>query len=125
MAAALAATRTGPGSAPATLGPMRWKMVRLLRAYQIFKHSEIFDPAIASGSPTRAAAAHAMKARCIAAGETFRHYVVTWTARDVAAAWDEYQPAMKRMIADLRAHIAIERHEIGTALADIPHTRAA
>ncbi len=105
------------------LARSRWELVRLLQAYQVFKHSEIFDPAIRSGSPPHVRAAVGMKAACIAAGEQFHAYVRDWSSRDVAAAWEEYRPAMLAMTATLRAHIAQERRTIRALLAGSDRTR--
>ncbi len=40
---------------------LRWELVQVLGAYQVFKHDVIFDPAIASGDAERGALAREMK----------------------------------------------------------------
>ena len=49
--------RAGDEQAVEALGRMRWLLVRLLREYQIFKHSRIFEPALRQGSAMQVAVA--------------------------------------------------------------------
>jgi hypothetical protein len=112
-----------PPVAQPRLAKARWELVRRLRAYQLFKHTEIFDPALASGSPQQIAAARQMKVDCIAAGETFRGYVLEWSGRDVITEWDAYSLAMRRVAGDLRNHIAGERQNVTRFLSGVERTR--
>ena len=105
------------------LARARWTLVRMLQEYQVFKHAEIFDPAIRRGAPAQVYAATRMKADCIAASEAFRTYVREWSASDVVARWDEYRPAMRAMAEQLRAHIATERRGVADLLAGAARTR--
>ena len=94
----------------------RWSLARMLREYQLFKHTEIFDPAILHGDKNQAAVARRMRAECIAAGEHFTAYVARWSRRDVAAAWPEYRAATRTMIDEMRRHIAREQREAAALL---------
>lgn len=111
------------------MGRARWGMMRLLTEYQMFKHREIFDPAIRSGSPEAQRAAREMKAQCIAVGEEFRAYVAKWASTGVADNWAEYRTAAMAMIARIREHIASERGQVLAILTaepgNAPHVRGA
>ncbi len=104
-----------PSRDTAALARARWALMRVLGAYQLFKHREIFDPAIAGTVLGDARRAARMKAACTAIGEDFKGYVAKWSGTDVLAQWHLYQPAALKMIEQLRSHIARERAEI-TAL---------
>ena len=101
----------------AGLARARWAMMRALTAYQLFKHSKIFDPMIAKARPADAHRLLRMKRACTDMGDAFRAYVQQWSACDVGASWAEYQPAALAMIARVRAHIAGERKAVGALLA--------
>jgi len=105
------------------LAHLRWRMVRTLRAYQVFKHHEIFDALAQSGSPAQAARAKALKARCMAVDTAFRAHVTRWSATDVAASWQAYLDAATAMSETLRRHVADERASITLLLAGTHRTR--
>lgn len=105
------------------LARSRWRMMRELRAYQIFKHTEIFDPVLAHGPAEHVEGARTMKARCIAAGERYGAYALRWSSVDIASCWNQYRPAMLKMVQELSGHIARERQEITAFLADTHRTR--
>lgn len=111
----------------ARLGRLRWELARSLRAYQLFKHVELFDRAISCGSPEDAALARGMKARCIALGEEFTDHVRHWSSTSIIGAWAAYHRAALEMNARLRAHLVREREEAGRlcASAASPIRRAA
>ena len=121
--AALPLLQLPPDQAQHPLAVARWQMVRMLHAYQIFKHIEIFDPAIRSGSPDHARAATRMKAECIAAGDSFRRHVQQWSATSIADSWDSYRPAMLAMAEELRRHIVRERRSVEMLLDGAERTR--
>ena len=98
----------------AALARARWALMRALTGYALFKHGEIFNPAIARQLLGEATRAERMKQRCEAMGGEFRGHVSKWSGRDVAGDWAEYQPAALRMIVRLRAHVAREREEIAS-----------
>ena len=87
------ASLRGPGRDVAALARARWALMRTLTAYQIFKHREVFDPAIGGPVLGDAQRAARMKRACMAMGEDFKGYVGKWSGTDVLAAWDSYQPA--------------------------------
>ena len=113
----------GPETARAELAKARWSVSRVLREYQLFKHVEIFDPAIARGSPSQADAARRMKAACIAAGRDHAEHVARWSVSDAAAHWDEYRAAMRALVAAIRTHIRRERVDVERLLAGSERTR--
>lgn len=80
----------------------------MLRAYQIFKHEGVFDPAVASGSEERTRLGRGMKVECIAAGETFRMYQQQWKAADIAGNWASYRAASRLTLNALRRHVEQE-----------------
>ena len=120
---ALALMRRPPAEARHALSVGRWTTVRLLQAYQIFKHTEIFDPAIRSGSPAQAQAASRLKAECIAAGEVFRDYVREWSTTNIEEQWDRYRPAMLAMTEQTRARVVDERRAVAALLDGTQRTR--
>ena len=120
---ALALTRQPPAEARQALAVARWTTVRLLQAHQIFKHTEIFDPAIRSGSPAQAQAASRLKVDCIAAGEAFRDYVRKWSTTNAEEQWDRYQPAMLAMAEQMCAHLRSEREAVAALLDGAERTR--
>ena len=99
------------------LARARWTLMRALTAYQLFKHREIFDPAISRQLLGEAGRAERMKRACTVAGDAFRAHVTAWSGTDVAGRWAEYQPAALAVMAKLRQHIATERREIAALLA--------
>ena len=101
----------------AELAQARWALMRALIAYQLFKHGQIFDPAIARQLLGEAGRAERMKRACTGMGEEFRGYVTKWSGVDVDGCWAAYQPAALAMMERLRRHIATERREIATLLA--------
>lgn len=100
----------------AGLARARWTMMRALTAYQLFKHREIFDPAIAGKVLRDGLKAERMKAACIAIGDDFRDHVQRWSGSDVAGDWSRYQPAALTMVKRLRAHVARERVDVASLL---------
>ena len=120
---ATALLRLDPLVARAPLARARWTLARMLREYQLFKHREIFDPAIAGGDEREVAAACDLRASCIAAGDAFTAYVARWSSLDIAALWDSYRPAMRRMAGELRTHLVRERAQVERLLAPAPSGR--
>jgi hypothetical protein len=120
-AGALARDR-GQG-AQGDLARQRWETMRLLREYQLFKHVELFDPAIAAGGGDRAALAGRMKARCLAAGADFTAFVEQWSAAAIERGWPGYVAALLRMIDSLHAHVGRERQEVAMLLDGTTDTR--
>lgn len=93
----------------AALARARWEGTRALIAYALFKHRELFDPAVAGPDPARARLGGEMKARCEAMGERVRAHVRHWSATDVERHWGAYRSAALALAADLRRHLAEER----------------
>lgn len=91
------------------LSQARWELTRVLGAYQMFKHHELFNPIIRNGPPDKARLAGQMKAECIALAEEYRAHVARCANLDIPAHWDSYRPAVLRLLARIKAHIARER----------------
>lgn len=121
--AALPLLAQEPSLARGGLAKARWTLLRLLREYQLFKHGEVFGPAIRYGAPRQAATAQRMRAACIAAGDLFTAHVARWSAQDIAACWPDYKGATRAMCDGLRLHIARERREVQELLAGTSDTR--
>ena len=101
----------------AGLARTRWALMRALTAYTLFKHNQIFDPAISRKLLGEATRAERMKRACIRVGEEFRDHVTKWSGSDVAGQWPDYQAAALTMTARLRDHLATEKKEIAALLA--------
>jgi len=120
IAASVAVIEADNLSSLSSLSARRWQMVRLLREYQIFKHSRIFDPAIAKGSPSEIAAAQEMKINCIAMGNAFTAYVKIWSSGLITTRWEDYRTAMIEMSTLLTRHVKSERHNVEALLLVLP-----
>lgn len=94
----------------------RWSLMRALSEYQLFKHNEIFDPAIGRAVLGSAERADRLKRACIAMDDDFRAHVSKWGGADLESVWSVYQPAALQMIARLRDHIARERDDCAALL---------
>lgn len=94
---------------PEMLSRSRWEMMRVLGAYQAFKHHQLFDPIIRTGPPDKASIAQQMKAECIAIGEDFRAHAARCADLDIPACWDSYRPTVAKMLARIKAHLIRER----------------
>ena len=112
-----------PAAVRAPLSKTRWTLIRKLREYQMFKHVEIFDPAIARGTPAQSAAAQRLRANCVALATDFESYIRFWSAQDTVAQWSCYKPAMLAMAARLRGHLEQERIDVTALLAGAERTR--
>lgn len=90
-----------------------------LQAYQLFKHDRIFDPLIASGSPSSREAARCLKADCVAGGEAFAFFVRQWREQDLQAGWGEFRPAVLNLGTRLRDHIKAEEVQVRLLLSRV------
>lgn len=120
MNAAQSCLRFDQAPDPETLGKMRWELARLLSAYEIFKHTRIFDPALASGDANRAAAARRMKIACIALGEDFRAHCTTWSCSGTLQQWSHYRLHALDLLRRLREQMLSDRREVETLWAQPP-----
>lgn len=107
-----------PGATPdpPLLVQSRWELTRVLGAYQAFKHHELFGPIMRSGPPEKARLAEQMKAECIALGDEYRDHVARCTNLDIPAHWDSYRPAVARLLARIKTHMARERWVVDSML---------
>ena len=96
---------------------IRWTLVRALTAYQLFKHRDIFDPAIAGERRADSLRAERLKMACLTLGDDFRGFVQKWGSADVAGQWPLYEKAALAMTGRIRSHIARERAEVALLLA--------
>ncbi|WP_162256507.1 hypothetical protein [Sphingomonas sp. Root710] len=106
------------------LSQARWELTRVLGAYQMFKHYELFDPIIRNGPLDKARLAEQMKAECIALGDEYRAHVARCANLDIPAHWDSYRPAVVRLLARIKAHIGRERWIAARLLIDGVSARA-
>lgn len=94
---------------PLLLVQSRWELTRILVAYQAFKHHELFNPIIRNGAPDKARLAEQMKRECVAIGDEYREHVARCTNLDIPKHWDSYRPAVAKLLARIKAHMARER----------------
>jgi predicted RNase H-like nuclease (RuvC/YqgF family) len=97
--------------------------MRALRAYQLFKHVEVFDPIIASQCPKRAREAEELKRKCIEIGQQYEEHVRRWTLTGPAHSWPRYLGDAEHIIGRLRAHLAEEAKRIDQLIAGLQRTR--
>ncbi|HEX8554104.1 MAG TPA: hypothetical protein VF695_05310, partial [Sphingomonas sp.] len=107
------------------LARARWEALRLIRAYQLFKHGELFDPLIACGTPDQRRLAERMKTRCIESVQRFVDHVTAWNMADAATEWDRYRAALTVLVEDMRAEILAERRDAETLLSGVAQIRTA
>jgi hypothetical protein len=105
------------------LAKHRWMLMRMLRAYQLFKHVEVFDPVIARADARRGDLARAMKARCTAAGDDYHRHAAAWTGAAIEARWTDYAEAVLAVADRLALHIARERRDVAVLLDGSARTR--
>jgi hypothetical protein len=103
-------------SSAKALALIRWELMRHLRAYQLYKHTRIFDPLIASSSPSRSGAAADLKSRCIELSSAYEAHVKRWSLTGPAGAWDRYVTEAMAMSARIERHLALEDEEVGKLL---------
>lgn len=105
------------------LARARWHLARQLRAYQLFKHGEIFGPLVRFGPPHQARRATDAAAVCLQHGEAFRGYLRRWSGRDILHDWPEYRSSVRTLATALRQALAMERIEIATLTAGCERLR--
>lgn len=94
-----------------TLALVRWQLMRRLRAYQLFKHTELFGPVIRGNDPEKAKSAEAMKARCTGIGEAYNAHVGKWSAGGIESDWCNYEADAAEITRSIRNHLARELAE--------------
>lgn len=92
------------------LARRRWELIRILRAYQLFKHGELFDPLIRRGGPA-APLARAMKDRCSSLGDAVAAHIRLWSTTGATVAWGDYVAAETAMVDRLLGHLRRESEE--------------
>ncbi|KQR87469.1 hypothetical protein [Sphingomonas sp. Leaf343] len=105
----------GSDGGPA-LARAHWDLARLLRSYRLFKHAEVFCPAIAQGDTDERRSAADMMVNCDRAAARFDDYVLRFSGigGTVPVGEPDRRAAMLALIAGIRAHLdnegrAIER----------------
>lgn len=93
---------------PGKLSQSRWELVRVLGAYQAFKHHELFNPLIRGGTPEQIRVALQMKDECIEIGDDFRAHAARCANLDIAAHWAEYRPTVATLLRRIQAHLSRE-----------------
>lgn len=94
-----------------TLAESRQELARLLMEYALFKHRNIFEPAIFSGGE-RAKEARRLKIACIVAGEDYRTYTRAAAVSGPLDDWRAYRLRATAQVASLRSHVIAERVSI-------------
>ena len=98
------------------LALVRWELMRRLRAYQLFKHIELFGPFIRGDDPEKARSADAMKVRCTGIGEAYTAHVGKWSAGGIEDDWSSYQADATTITRSIRDHLVRELTEAGKLL---------
>jgi hypothetical protein len=84
---------------------LRLELARVMTAYQLFVHREVFEPLIRTGTPAEAGHARAMKIECIMIAEEFRAFAQLWAQVDIGPRWKDYRVAGLDFARRIRAHI--------------------
>jgi hypothetical protein len=95
---------TLPPDDTAIIDAGRLTMARLLTAYQLFIHRELFEPLLESGNRADVSCARELKAECIGLADSFRIHARKWALQKPLDRWDEYQPASLCMLKRVRQH---------------------
>jgi hypothetical protein len=80
----------------------RMRMARILTAYQLFVHRELYQPLHARREPGDADRARQLKTECMELADALRRHMSLWSGRDLASSWSEYRPAELAMIERVR-----------------------
>lgn len=112
-------TRAASDGCP-DLARAHWDLARRLRAYRLFKHADVFCPAIAQGDDAERRAGADMMVACDAAAANFDAYVLQWSGigGQVGAQEPDRRTAMLTLIAGVRAHLEMEGRGIERLLND-------
>lgn len=84
------------------------ELTRLLMDYALFKHREIFAPALAAGGD-KSRDGQKLKIACIAAGQEYRDFIRAGSHADPVAEWNAYRASAMAMARTMTAHLAKER----------------
>lgn len=98
------------------LALVRWELMRHLRAYQLYKHSRIFDPIIGSGIGAKTIFAQELKDRCLALARDYETHVTKWSLTGPAAAWSDYVSEAQAMSKRIERHLFQETQQIEALL---------
>ena len=105
------------------LATLRWRLVRTMREYQLFKHFEIFDRLAASSNTQLAEIARGMKGRCVAIGEEYAAHVQRWSNGTASNAWSDLTLDTLAITAKIRKHLDHEHAQAVILLRDVARTR--
>ena len=95
-----------------SIAEARWALVRLLREYQLFRHTRIFDPIIGSKNFSRATQADILKGKCLAAGNHYRQHVAKWSLTCTDHSWPTYEAELRVLIAGINDHLSAEAQSV-------------
>lgn len=94
----------------------RWALVRLLREYQLFKHTRVFDPIINSKDFARATQADILKSKCLVAGDQYRQHVAKWSLTGTDHSWPAYEVELRLLMAGIKSHLSAEASGVSALL---------
>jgi len=106
-----------------TLAALRWRLVRLLREYQLFKHTEIFDPIIRGDRASRSADAGRLKAACEETGAAYNDHIRRWNLSGTGETSPDYAADARHMIRRVGEHLDREQLDIRRLLDGVERTR--
>jgi hypothetical protein len=109
----------------AAVATLRWQIMRALRAYQLFKHHEIFDPLVTSGNAPTKAAATVLKEQCLAIGKDYAGFVERWSSGAATADWTRYATEAKKVVRRIDQHLINEQDKVRLLIGNIDRTRHA
>ncbi len=87
------------------LAEFRKRLATEMHEFQVYKHSEIFDPIVASDRADRSIA-EALKADCIKLGNEYHTFRQTWEKADAYSRWSEYCLSAILMMTRIRKRLA-------------------
>lgn len=122
---ALPVVRDGDPSQCMSLASARWQLLRVLREYQLFKHTEIFDPIIGHGPGLKASAAALLKKRCVELADEHHRYVQRWSLEGLGTAWPQYRSEALVMADRIEQHLRQEMRDVRALLSGLYRTRQA
>lgn len=114
----------GAGDCPSLVAALRWKLLRVLRAYQLFKHREIFDPLARSDISHIAQSASRLKQQCTKIGLAYTDYIKQWSGNSVASEANSYLSATRQIISWVKQHLNTECSQVRALMRDVPDTRS-
>lgn len=89
-----------------------WKLMHILRAYQMLRHSELLNSIRMHDDARVSTSARALGKLCLALVDKYAKFVERWSRGDSSAAWHEHREQAKSRISGTDQHLMSEREAV-------------